>query len=284
MGAEARSHHGHAAISEVEDRRDGLVALREAVVPRPTGREGAGLHRLDAEQVAGRVDAVDALVEHRSSAPPRRSQPDVARRDVLREGRREVDRSSDGPAAYQLHRPHVGWLEVEAIRDHELHAGVLARGDHLSAVFLRGRHGLLAQHVLAVLRREQRVVCVQVVGYGDVDRVDFVRAEEVTALSIVDGRHVVAAAQEVALFGVARDDRGQGGVLGVLEGGQDRHLSDVTRADDREAKGTFVAHPQPGLRDSCQWHPASPLARAPRNAVVRSANLPQVGAWRRYGH
>jgi len=90
--------------------------------------------------------------------------------------------------------------------DHQLDVALLARPDHLHALGLGRRHRLLAQHVDAVARGHERELGVQVVGDGDVDRVDRVTPEQlVEAVVRTQRAHAVAPAELVEL--VARTPR-----------------------------------------------------------------------------
>src|SRR5262245_17368052 len=139
-GAERRGEARQALVRKAQHRAHRFLHL----VQRAGGR-GAHLERLVGEQRARRVDAVDTdVVEHAAArlAP----HADVARRHRGAERGVEQARFADAPGARDLARLEVGALEVQAVADHQLDAG-LARGvDHALAFFLGHRHRLLDQH------------------------------------------------------------------------------------------------------------------------------------------
>lgn len=78
-------------------------------------------------------------------------------------------------------------LVLDAVGDHELFVGALARGDHLLGFGGAVGHRLFAQHVFAGLRGAHGVLGVQTVRQDDVDRLDFgVVAQLVVVLVGID--------------------------------------------------------------------------------------------------
>ena len=140
-----------------------------------------GLHREDRERlgledVARRVDAVDAHVEQRAAT-------DVAIVDWARHERREDAR---------LDRLEVR-REMETVGDHQLHARVLARFDHRLAVLGGRGHRPFAQHVRARARHALRHLSVERARHGDVDGLHALVRDDVLELVVragrVDARH-----------------------------------------------------------------------------------------------
>src|ERR1043166_7437463 len=153
------------------------------------------------------VDAVDADVVEGAAAEGV-LQPDVARLHLHGEGRGEDARLADAPGARHLDRLEVGALEVQAIGHHQLDAGGARGLGPALALLLGHRHRLLDQHVQARLRRADRVLGMQAVRRGDVDRVDLAALQHlVVALVRVARVDVVLGAELLELDRVARDQR-----------------------------------------------------------------------------
>jgi hypothetical protein len=123
---------------------------------------------------------------------------------------------------------------VQAVRDHQLNAGLRGGGQHAVALLGGHRHRLLAEDVRAGGGRALRVLAVQMVRERDVDCIDAFGAQALFEVRVVVGRHAVAAAEGPPLLGVAGDERSELGVPpGVSERRQHRDLRDVPRPDHR---------------------------------------------------
>ena len=93
-------------------------------------------------------------------------------------------RHADAPAAHQVYGAQVHLLEVQAVGDHQLHAGSRAGVDHLLAFLHGDRHGLLAQDVDARARRADGVLGVLGVGQRDVHGVHVLEARVVVLVPV----------------------------------------------------------------------------------------------------
>jgi hypothetical protein len=150
------------------------------------------------------------------------------------EGRGENARLADAPGARDLDRLEVGALEVQTVGDHQLDPRCAPAAAMRLRIGELHRHRLLDQHVQAGLRRADRVLGVQVVRSGDVDRVDVAALQHlVVALVGVALVDVVLGAELLQLDRVAGHQRGEPRIAPrVAEGGQHRDLGDVPKSDD----------------------------------------------------
>ena len=171
VGAEAAGQLRQPVAREAQERAHLLVDLPEPRVPRLGGAQRDRLRRLVPEQVTGRIDAIDPDVAQRTAGVNALGAR-VVGRHLLREDRREEPGLADLAAAHELHRREVRLLEVEPIGDHQLDPAPLAGGDHPFGLGAAGGDRLFAQHVNARAGGALGEGGVQIVGDGDVDRVD----------------------------------------------------------------------------------------------------------------
>src|SRR5262245_19254864 len=196
VDAEIVARVGKQAARDDLAQRAVVEAQREAgeLLERARGRLAVGdrgdLVHLGAEHEAQQIDRVHAGAHHRGRAPDqlRRVPPlrewragrrAVAAADAerpLRLGEHDAPERAGGD---ELPRADVGWVLAQVEGDAERDARAAARLHHAHGVGDRRGHGLLAQHVLAGLRRLDHVRGMQRVRRAHDDAVDARVLEEV---------------------------------------------------------------------------------------------------------
>ena len=173
----------------------------------------------------------------------------------------------------RVDRCQVQLLEVEAVRDHQLHRRRSARVDHLLALRFGHGHRLFAEHVDAGVRRPHGVFGVHRVRQRNVDGVHLRQA--VLDLLVGERLHAVSLGELTTLHRIAADQRGQFGVsTRVSERRKHRYLSDMAQTDHRvphfcsssrchalltPAGGNATAMPAISTDDARWLHPARAL-------------------------
>ncbi len=159
-------------------------------------------------------------------------------------------RVSQLPTLDQIDRLQVGFLEVEPIGDHELGLMFFGHPDHGAAVFLRHRHGLLAQDVNPAAESPFGILAVEMIGERYIDRVDRTAVQALVEFFVgVPPPDLILACQLLQLLGVAGNEGGQLGVFGVGKSRQHGDLGDVSQTDDGVTDLLGVRRDLAGHRD-----------------------------------
>ena len=143
------------------------------------------------------------------------------------------------PPAHHVDRRPVVRVVLQAIGDHQQALGLGAGAHHAFGVGDAGRHRLLAQHVLAGLRRAHGVFGMHVVRQHDVDEVDRrIVADAVEAGVVVKSlrRHAVLVGDGTRLGRVAADERRDAHMLARQRPGQDLVDRQMSETDHRDAQ------------------------------------------------
>src|SRR3954471_1893220 len=246
--SETAAEAGEALLAgEAENSAGRFLALEESALP-AVRAECRDLHRLGAEQIADRVDAVDPDIVERASAQLARVEPDVPILHGHGEHRIEETGLTQLPALNDVDRLEVRLLEMQPVGDHELDVVLFGGPNHGPAILFRDRHGLLAEHMDAGPRRPLTVFPMQMVGQRDVYGVYQPALEALVVLFV--GKAVldfILAAQLLQLVGITGDQGRELRIFRVGEGRQYRYLSDMAEANDRIADffawgGCFAGH------------------------------------------
>ena len=165
--------------------------------------------------------------------PPGRRRAGCSPPHLLGEHRVEHPRLADLAGPQVLDRGEVRRVEVQPVRDHQLHPGVGARGDHLAGTRPASRPSASRTGRGPWPCRRHRVLAVHRVRQHDVHGVDRAALQQVAVLLVPVGGHAVLFADRLVLDRVARDDRGEFGVRRVLEPGEDGGLREPPDPDHR---------------------------------------------------
>src|SRR5690606_28458823 len=277
-GAAVREH----AAGEARGPDHGLVDL--GVLHRIGLRfHRADLHRLLAGQVARGLQRVDAHVHQRTATGQRVLQPPlVGAADVDRKARLHDHGRAEHAFAREPDALEVVRIVPAAVRGAEQPAGVAAGVDHPLAALDRDFQRLLAEHVLARLRRADRVPGMERVRGGHVDDVDarIVRhaVHVVVAVDAAVGNAVLRLEPGYARWRTA-DQARQPAVPGLLQRRRDLVLAQAAETAQGDAERARRApSPDAAVRFG---HGGSPLQvlRAPGTASRRRI-VPAPPSWR----
>ncbi len=243
-----------------EAQRDGDgIVKREASACRVRADRMNG-DRLLTEQVAHRVQRVDAQVGHRT-APIAVLPPRVRFVHVLREGRAEGPELAECALAGAGDHLDGAGLMMQPVGDHQLRATRFLGRQDLLAFGEAGGHRLFQQHVNARFECRHRVLGVQEVRCGDVDRVDLAGGQQRAILLVAVGLETVQAGELVSFDRVAGHQRHHLRIVRARDTRHERLLRDLPAADHR------VAHLLP-----VSEHGAFPRMAAQRSPAARVAD------------
>ena len=134
---------------------------------------------------------------------------------------------------------------MQPVGNHEFNAGSGARLDHRVTVLFLIRQRLLAQHMNARAGGPLGILPMQMVGQGQVHRIDFPAAQALVVLVVVVGvSDAIPHCERPALLRVVRDESCQRGVAPrVGEAGEHRGLGDPSQTNDRVTDPSVFSPP-----------------------------------------
>lgn len=242
-GSEAAGKYGQPLLGKAHGHRDHFFHFRESSFALAFS-QSRDFNGFGAEQIAGRIDAVDAHVVERPSSTMRRFVDTcIAVGDLLREFRVEELRLANLAAVGELNCFKIAGLEMKAVSNHQPGA-ILMRGvDHGVAILGARCHGLFTENVNSGRGCANGIFSMQMIRQGDVDGVN---VRECTAIVIVriEMIDLVFLAQGAKFGGIIRNESEQLRVAGSLESRQNCDLCDVTQTYNSIANaisgGTFL--------------------------------------------
>ena len=133
--------------------------------------------------------------------------------------------------AHQTKRFQRRRLEMQAVGDHQLGAGLVGSGLDGLAIRLADFHRLFQQHVQPGLQRRDRELPMTPIGGREIDGVESARLDRgLPGVIVIQPLDPVAAPERLRLVTVARDQCRDLRVSGVFYAGHKRGLADPARS------------------------------------------------------